>query len=557
MKKKQFKAHIVTSYTTGVVGGISIFSAPPLGIISIATAAAREHASVSCMNLMPLRDEAIVRKYILEIARDESLDLFGVSLNISETRAGAYNIIEWFREANTRTPIVVGGIHASHLHEQVLMNFPVDYVVCGEGENTFSELCASLNREEHAPVLPGLVRLKDGKITGDSSICLIEDLDSLPFPDFSKVDMRIPSALYTLPIEKYDLREMKLEDGLPVEISRGCPRRCVFCGVAGRPWRHHSPEYVRDFLLLLHKQHGFTAFTFTDDCFTLDRGRAIALCEELNRRAVSATWAAQTRIDMVDAELLGVLKKAGCRLLAFGIETGSEKMQLAIKKNLNLAHALENIKTVRNAGINVQLFFLLGHPGETPQDVKDTTRFLKAAAPEHACFDIAKILPGTGLARLAAEAGFYDDSFWIKQKDGSPYFTAGRSEGSIRAALDRLWLEWYRLRRKPPPRMIRGIIQNIADLLPNGIAVKETFAGPTNCAVIVLEIEGREAVADLLYSRDRALGLTFDLVISPADRSGKRKRLAKIIGEIMARLRHIFEKKNRASPQQGTPASLV
>lgn len=549
MKNKRFKAHVVTSYSTGAVGGISIFTALPLGIMSIAAAAEREPASVTCTNLMPLRDEAIIKKHIREIARDESLGLFGVSLNISETRAGAYNIIEWFREVNPRTPIVVGGIHATHLHEQVLMNFPVDYVVRGDGEITFSELCASLSRGETAPALPGLARLENGKIAGDTSIRLVEDLDSLPFPDLSKVDLRIPKSMYTLPLEKYDLREMKLEDGLPVEISRGCPFKCVFCGVSGRPWRFHSPAYVRDYLLQLGKQHGFTAFTFTDDCFTLDRGRALALCEELNRRAIPSTWAAQTRIDMVDPELLAAMKKAGCRLLAFGIETGSEKMQPAIKKNLNLSGALEKIKTVRAAGIYVQLFFLVGHPGETQRDVNATAAFLKAAAPDHACFDIAKILPGTALARMASEAGFYDDSFWIEHKDGSPYFTAGRSESYLRAALDRLFFEWYRLRRKAPPRAILNVIQHIADIVArSGATVKEAFTGPSNCAIIVLDIEGREAVLELLYHRTGGRGLNIDLAISPADRSAKRKLLAKLIESAKVCLQSIFDGNNRKQP---------
>jgi len=555
MEKNRIKAHLVTSYTTGHMGGISIYTSPPLGIIGIAAAAAA-HVSVSCINLMPLRDGTIVKKYIREIARDESLDLFGVSLNISETRAGAYKIIEWFREVNTHTPIVAGGIHASHLCEQILENLPVDYVVCGEGEDTFTELCDALGRGETSPSLPGLARLEDGKIAGDTSMRLVGNLDALPFPDYSKVDMRIPSALYTLPVEKYNLREMKLEDGLPVETARGCPFRCVFCGIAGKTLRLHSPEYVRDLLLLLHKSHGFTAFTFIDDCFTLNRQHVLTTCEELNRRSIPMTWAAQTRIDMVDDELLTAMRRAGCRLLAFGIESGSERVQPAIKKNLNLKLALENIKKVKSSGINVQLFFLIGHPGENRLDVKSTTDFLKAAAPEHACFDIAKILPGTELARLASEAGIHDDSFWITQREGAPYFTVGSDENTLRAALNRLYFEWYRLRRKSPPQHIREIIRRIVELAPDGVVVKESFAGPSDCAILVFEIEGTEAVAELLYNRGRDRSLFLDLVVSPADTSEKRKYFTKLLRDILERLHRASEKNSRALFKHGTPPDV-
>jgi anaerobic magnesium-protoporphyrin IX monomethyl ester cyclase len=534
---RKLRALLVTSYSTDSRIGDSLSVAPPLGIISVASAAPQDTATVSCVNLMPFQNEAVIERFIHEAAALEPLDLFGVSLNISETRQGAYNIIKWFREKNTRTPIVAGGIHASCLFKQILTHFPVDYVAIGEAEETFSELCLALRNGEPTPEIQGLAFARGGRTGGDTRTRLVDNLDALPFPDLSKVDIKTAQQLFTLPISKYQLEEMKLEDGLPVESSRGCPQKCVFCGIASRPFRHHSATYIQEYLRHLNERYGFTAFTMTDDCFTLDKRRALALCEALVPMGRDITWAAQTRIDRVDAELFTALKNAGCRLISFGIESGSAKMQKNIKKNLRLNDALHTIALAKSIGINVQLFFLVGHPEETQRDLNDTIKFVRAAAPQHACFDIVKVLPGTRLAQIAGEKGFMDDSYWLENENRVPLGDFERSEKSLGTALERLTYEWFRLCKKAPSPEIDLFVRLLLDAVPPDIPVKEYFAGKSDCVVIVFHIRNRDAIAELRYKKLDNGKLFYELVPSPANRSGLKKELNKTLDEIIADLR--------------------
>lgn len=299
-------------------------------------------------------------------------DLVGVS-SITSTATRAYEIA--FRVRASGKTVVMGGPHVTFLPEEAL-NY-CDFVVRGEGEETFPELLEAIEGKRQMEKVRGISYKLRERVVNNESRPLIANLDEIPSPDLSLIEgsERIKVA--------------------PIMTSRGCPYNCSFCSVTrmfGRGYRTRSVESVLEELKKIKQKAVF----FYDDNFTQNRKRLYELCQAIIESGIKKVWSAQTRIDIAnDFNLLKLLKKSGCSLFHIGFESVNPETLKLYRKKLDPAGYLESIKKIKKAGIDIHGMFVLGSDADTMQSVKETVKFAKKARLFSAQFLTLTPLPGT------------------------------------------------------------------------------------------------------------------------------------------------------------------
>jgi len=207
---------------------------------------------------------------------------------------------------------------------------------------------------------------------------------------------------------------------IPIITSRGCPYRCIYCSksVFGGKYRANSPTYVVDEIEHLMEKFNVREIAFYDDVFTLDKKRVFAICEELGRRRIEIPWTCETRVNLVNKDLVEKMKKAGCYMIAYGVESGTQEILNNLKKDITLEQATRAFELTHKIGIQTIAYFMIGSPGETPKKIEETIKFAKKLDSDFVQFSITTPFPGTELFNLAIKEG-------IVSKDWDDYIYAG------------------------------------------------------------------------------------------------------------------------------------
>ncbi len=225
-------------------------------------------------------------------------------------------------------PIVFGGPHATVLPESCLRN-GADYVVLGEGEVTMLELVDALASGNDVSKVSGIAYLRDNVLHRTAARGVISNLDDIPLP-----------ARDLLPMDKYrnSQARSRKQPSHSLFTSRGCPGTCSFCNkmIFGTKARYFSVERIVEEFFLLRDRYGAQDIAIYDDNFLADRKIAHAVCDALIRNKFDRTWSIEARIDSVDREILLHAKEAGCDFIAYGIESGSQKVLNSINKRITL-----------------------------------------------------------------------------------------------------------------------------------------------------------------------------------------------------------------------------
>ena len=287
-------------------------------------------------------------------------DLIGVSMT-SLFHQSVYAIMQTIKQHFPEIPIIAGGPHISTMREQVFAECQaIDYGATLEGDETIVELCLGKPPKQIKGVLYRTAS-HDIAYTGDRAFIL--DLDRLPFPRYEQFEL-----------DRYVAREVG------IITSRGCPYSCTFCPVKttiGRITRFRSAEHVVEELAYWH-QKGYRDILILDDNFAMRSERVYAICDAIEQRGLHGfrfRCGNGIRADHVDYALLTRMYEVGFRFLSFGVESANEHILQAIKKGERLERIDQAIKDACAIGYDVTLFFILGLPGETPQDVENSLRF--------------------------------------------------------------------------------------------------------------------------------------------------------------------------------------
>jgi radical SAM superfamily enzyme YgiQ (UPF0313 family) len=374
---------------------------PPIGLACLASMLEKEDigAKILDANALGIRESDVATHL-------QGVDVVGITA-ITPTVNSAIRIARAIREKDSDMKIMIGGPHATLFPEETLRNVPeIDFLVKGEGEVTIGELLKIIGSDGRLEEVKGIAYRKNGdvKITPDRPF--VANLDDLPFP-----------AYRLLPIKDY-MPYPPHGIGMPfmaMLMSRGCPFHCTYCSkpIWGNTVRAQSPGRTTEEMVHLKDSLGVKEILFYDDTFTMNRKRTLALCESILDREVDIPWSCETRVDLVDAELLAEMNKAGCYLISFGVESGNQTILDSLKKGIKLEDARKAFRLAREAGIQTVGYFMIGSPGDTPDTIRETIEFAKSVEADFAQFSITTPFPGTELYEVYKKGrGAVDD--WDK-----------------------------------------------------------------------------------------------------------------------------------------------
>jgi len=274
------------------------------------------------------------------------------------------------------TRIVVQGQMPTLVGEYVLCDRNIDFGIIGEGEIAVLDLLYRLENRRDFCDARGVIYRDNGNIVKTTTSKYIENLDEFCI---------LPDIWDLINIKKYakyqnwngSLRE---EFYIPILSSRGCPFDCIFCCIRdmyGKKFRARSPENVVSEIKSLYEKFNCREFHFFDPVFNYDLQRAKKICQLIKDTGlnISLAFPHGLRADLMDEELIKLLKSAGTYKLVYGIETSSARLQKKIRKNLNLEDVKKVIEKTSRAGIIVGGYFMLGFPEETKEEMEQTIQF--------------------------------------------------------------------------------------------------------------------------------------------------------------------------------------
>lgn len=271
-----------------------------------------------------------------------------------------YNFIHRLKTSHAEIKIVAGGSHISTLRKKVLQECPdIDYGIILEGDHSIVQLC----RGDDFEAIKGFMYRKDTDIIVNPFETFIQDLDSLTFPTYEFFEL-----------SRYPTRQ------IGIVTSRGCPYDCIYCPVisaVGKQFRLRSAQSVVDEIEYWYTK-GYRDILILDDNFTLFKKRVEDICDLLckkNIRDIRLKCPNGIRADRVDYKLLKRMRDVGFDMIAFGVEAGTDHVLKNIKKGESLAIIEESVKNACQLGFDVDLFFLIGSPGETAADVEKSFSF--------------------------------------------------------------------------------------------------------------------------------------------------------------------------------------
>lgn len=380
-------------------------SMPSLGLLMLGAVARRAgyepfviEAAAETMSLRQVMDR------VAEI-RPEMVGITATTLAIFN----AHTVAEEVKKLDPAIVTVVGGPHVSAVPVETLTRFPkFDIAAIGEGEDTLIELLSALDEGRDLSAVAGLA-LRDGEgIKLTEKRPLIKDLDTLPFPAWELLP-GFPGNYKPTPFRHLQL------PAAPLVTSRGCPNNCIFCDrtIFGRACRLFSAEYVIEMIRELVEKYGVHELVFEDDTFVMNKPRVTRICQAMKESGWNLTWTCLGRVDMVDQDLLNMMREAGCWQIAYGVESGNQDILDLVEKRTKLERVSQALKWTKKSGILTKGFFILGFPTETKASIQRTIDFAKREALDDISVFKLTPLPGSRIYEIADEYGTFDND-WRK-----------------------------------------------------------------------------------------------------------------------------------------------
>jgi radical SAM superfamily enzyme YgiQ (UPF0313 family) len=332
---------------------------------------------------------------------------------------------------------VAGGHGPTAFRENCFRNGSLDAVVYGEGELTAVELAERVAQGETLSGVEGCIWKDGDRITVNPPREPIPHLDVLPFAAYDLV------AHYPYRPSYGQVRRLP---AVEMVSSRGCPNSCIYCfRIKGSAVRFRSAENVVDEMELYVKNYEVKEIKFWDEHFTLDRDRALAICEEILRRNLTVSFWCSARVDAVDPELLRMMKHAGCWCINYGLETGVEKNLAALNKETTVEQGIRAVEMTHQAGIETVGTYVFGIPGETYAEGLETIKLSCRLNHYYAEFFPLTPFPGTELYENVGKYGKLNaplDRMGMLFK-AAPFVPFSMSEDEIVRLLDAAFTAYY------------------------------------------------------------------------------------------------------------------
>ncbi len=290
------------------------------------------------------------------------------------------------KKVNKNIKTIIFGSHPTFMPEESLTG-PIDFIVRKEPEFIIRDLVNALSDGSYKDV-KGIGYRKDGKVvlTEDYGF---PDIDDLPIPDRTLLPKDVD---YFNPLTK------KIPYTTMV-TSRGCPALCTFCTVPtfyGNKIRARSKENVIKELEIIKKQ-GYKEVWIRDETFTVYKKRNREICQEMIDRKLNLSWMCNARIGSIDKETMALMKKAGCHMIKFGVESGVQKILDNVRKGIKVTQTVKTFRWAHEVGIDTHAHMMLGMPGDSRRTIEKTIEFVKKIDPTTVSFAICTPYAGTPL----------------------------------------------------------------------------------------------------------------------------------------------------------------
>jgi anaerobic magnesium-protoporphyrin IX monomethyl ester cyclase len=451
---------------------------PPLGVAYLAGWLERACIDVSVVDALgadpsrvtPFRGDALLRGLDLDAtvaAIPPDVDLVGISNLFTFAWPVVVELSRRIQARRPDLPIVVGGHHPSALPQECLGEAAIDYVVIGEGELPLEGLCRALAGEQDFGEVEGLALRRDGGVVVQpASRRTLPDVATLPRP-----------ARHLLPMQAYCTAQ---EAHGPVSgpwttilSSRGCPYGCTFCASRKTRWRPRPAADVVDEMEECVARWGVREFHFEDDNMTIDRGRILAIAEEVRRRGLAIRWQTPNgiRASVTDGATLRAMRDSGCCHITLAPESGSPRvLKEIIRKgaDFDLEQLFEVAVDARELGMRVAAYFVIGLPGETRDEVEQSiayARRLARAGVDEVGFSLFTPLPGTPLWDVVARRGEpidYLDLLSIDDLGSAVSFSDELSAAELNRLRRKGYLTFLASRARHHPRALARMLVNVA-----------------------------------------------------------------------------------------------
>jgi anaerobic magnesium-protoporphyrin IX monomethyl ester cyclase len=363
---------------------------PPLGLLYIAAYMEKEGHQVEVRDLAvrKKKEDIVFKKY----------DMVGISTDTTRHRQA----IQLAKKAKiSGCTVVMGGPHPGYVDKEILLTKRVDFIVRGEGELTFAELVAALQKnDERFHSVQGISFFSKGQLVQTPPRPFIENLDSLPLP-----------ARHLIHMDDYRRTKLGDRDITPLVTSRGCPYHCAFCASShffGAKVRVRSVASVLNEIEEIYRRYHFNAIAFVDDTFNLFPKRVMDICHGILDKKLDLWWWCLSRVDLLlrNEEVVKEMVKAGAKSVFIGVESSNPKTLEELKKGINMENTVQAVEMLKRNGLEIHASYILGGLHETVEIIHETIRFAKRLDANVAQFSILTPYPGTAIYEQVKERIF-------------------------------------------------------------------------------------------------------------------------------------------------------
>ena len=357
-----------------------------------------------CEDIEPLPSET----QFIERIRREAADIIGFSV-VTNQWPYARKLAAWTRKA-TDVPLVCGGIHTMAAGEEVLQSRAFDYIVRGEAEEAFAEFVEKIKHRQSVAEVRNVGYLQDGSVRLNP-LRPLPDLKKLPFKDYEIFDFQ-------------SIIDAK-NGWVGLMASRGCPFSCTYCfnhqlvshyrkdlncSFKGLNYIRHFEidQMMREIDYLQRQYKNITMFILDDDLFTFYREYVEQFCQDY-KKISALPFVVNAHVGFFDERRARYLADAGCKIVKFGVESGSEPIRRQIlQRRMKNESIVRAIKTAHQYGLHTSVFLMIGLPAETHEDVMATIRLMAKAKPGRYRWSFFFPFPGTKAYEISAEGNYID-----------------------------------------------------------------------------------------------------------------------------------------------------
>ncbi len=358
---------------------------PPLGILYL-SAWLEKHGKVNSVFDTTFSRKQLIKDYLLE----DKPDILAIYTNLM-TKLNVIEIMQFVKKQLPKTTVVIGGPDVRHNIEDYL-NAGAQIAVIGEGEQTMLDIVNTVesgNTSEFGHI-PGIAYFSGTTLVKTQERSKIKSVDDLPIPNRKMID--IQAYLDTW-------KKHHGQSAMTVSTQRGCPYTCKWCSTAvyGQSYRRRSAALVAQELKYLKETYNPDTVWFVDDVFTVSHKWLAAFADEVNKQDAIIPFECITRADRMNEDVIQTLKRAGAFRIWIGAESGSQKVIDLMDRRVDVNQVRKMIQRTRANEMEAGTFIMLGYPGETQEDIKETVRHLKESNPNYFTITVAYPIKGTSL----------------------------------------------------------------------------------------------------------------------------------------------------------------